>query len=85
MIPKTKEKLKNLEIAANNDQFDKQKIVDFYSNIDFDLNSLIKAEDTYQRFDTIDARALIYQRYLLSDNEESKIRLLFLEGSISKR
>ncbi len=76
--PKDKEKLKNLEIAANNDQFDKQKIFDFYSNIDFDLNSLIKAEDTYQRFDTIDARALIYQRYLLSDNEESKIRLLFL-------
>ena len=75
---KDKEKLKNLEIAANNDQFDKQKIFDFFSNIDFDLNSLIKAEDTYQRFDTIDARALIYQKYLLSDNEESKIRLLFL-------
>ncbi len=73
-----KEKLKNLEIAANKDQFDKQKIFDIYSNIPFDLNSLIKAEDIYQRFDNIDARALIYQRYLLSDNEEIKIRLLLL-------
>ncbi len=73
-----KEKLKNLEIAANKDQFDKQKIFDIYSNITFDLNSLIKAEDIYQRFDNIDARALIYQRYLLSDNEEIKIRLLLL-------
>ena len=73
-----KEKLKSLEIAANKDQFDKQKIFDIYSKISFDLNSLIKAEDIYQTFDNIDARALIYQKYLLSDNEENKIRLLFL-------
>ncbi len=73
-----KEKLKSLEIAANNDQFNKQKIFDIYSNITFDLNSLIKAQDIYQTFDNIDARALIYQKFLLSDNEENKIQLLFL-------
>ena len=73
-----KEKLKSLEIAANQDQFDKQKIFDIYSNISFDLDSLIKAEDIYLTFDNIDARALIYQKYLLSDNEENKIKLLFL-------
>ena len=72
-----KEKLKSLEIAANENQFDKNKIFDIYSNIAFDLNSLIKAEDIYQTFDNIDARALIYQKYLLSDNEENKIKLLF--------
>ncbi len=73
-----KEKLKSLETAANENQFDKNKIFDIYSNIDFDLNSLIKAEDIYQTFDNIDARALIYQKYLLSDNEENKIKLLFI-------
>ena len=73
-----KEKLKSLEIAANQNQFDKQKIFDIYSNISFDLNSLIKAEDIYLTFDNIEARALIYQKYLLSDNDENKIKLLFL-------
>tara|TARA_B100000902_G_scaffold124395_1_gene124290 strand:+ start:216 stop:1952 length:1737 start_codon:yes stop_codon:yes gene_type:complete len=73
-----KEKLRSLEIAANQDQFDKKKIFDIYANIAFDLNNLIKAEDAYQKFDNIDARALIYQKYLLSDNEENKIKLLFL-------
>ena len=73
-----KQKLKSLEIAANQNQFDKQKIFDIYSNISFDLNSLIKAEDIYLTFDNIDARALIYQKYLLSDNDENKIKLLFL-------
>ena len=73
-----KEKLKSLENAANTNQFDKQKIFDIYSKISFDLNSLIKAADTYQTYDNIDARALIYQKFLLSDNEENKIDLLFI-------
>ena len=38
MMIEDKEKLKSLEIAANQDQFDKQKIFDIYSNITFDLN-----------------------------------------------
>jgi hypothetical protein len=80
-----KDKLKSLEIAANQDQFDKQKIFDIYSNISFDLSSLLKAENVYQTFDKIDARALIYQKYLLSDNEENKIKLLFLLKDLFKK
>ena len=73
-----KEKFKNLEVAANNDQLDKEKIFDTYSKIAFNLNSLINAEEIYQTLDNIDSRALIYQKYLLSDNEENKVKLLFL-------
>ena len=73
-----KEKFKNLEVAANNDQLDKEKIFDTYSKIAFDFNSLINAEEIYQTLDNIDSRALIYQKYLLSDNEENKVKLLFL-------
>ena len=75
--------------AANliklDDDRDKENIFNIYSNITFDLNSLIKAEDTYQTFDNIDARALIYQKYLLSDNEENKIKLLFLLKDLFKK
>ena len=81
---KNKEKIKSLEIAANNDQLDK-KIFDIYSSITFDLNSLIKAQDIYQTFDNIDSRALIYQKFLLSDNEENKIQLLFLLKDLFKK
>ena len=82
---KNKEKIKSLEIAANNDQLDKKKIFDIYSSITFDLNSLIKAQDIYQTFDNIDSRALIYQKFLLSDNEENKIQLLFLLKDLFKK
>jgi len=73
-----KKKLKNLEIAANKDQFDKKRIFEIYTKIPFDLNSLMKAEDIYQTLENIDARALIYQKFLLSDNNENKVKLLFL-------
>ena len=80
-----KEKLKNFEIAANNDQLGKEKIFDIYSKIAFDLNTLINAEDTYQTLDSIDSRALIYQKYLLSDNEENKVKFLFLLKDLFKK
>ena len=80
-----KEKIKSLELAANKGQLDREKIFDIYSKIIFDLNFLIKAEDIYQTFDNIDARALIYQKYLLSDSAESKVRLLFVLKDLFKK
>ena len=73
-----KEKIKDLELAANENTLEKLKIFEIYKRVPFELNTLIKAEDLYQTFDEIEARALIYQKYLLSDNIENKVRLLFL-------
>ena len=73
-----KEKLKELEIAANNNKLDKKTIFEFYRQIPFNLNNLINAKNTYQTFDDMDARALIYQKYLLSETNENKIEYLFI-------
>ncbi len=80
-----KNKLKNLEIAANQNQFDKNKIFDIYRKIPFELNSLINANNIYQTLENIESRALIYQKFLLSDNIESKIKLLFLLEELFKK
>ena len=73
-----KEKITRIENAANRNQIDKNQIFKIYKQIPFDLNSLINAENIYQSFDGVEARALIYQKFLLSDNIEKKINLLFL-------
>ena len=73
-----KEKLKNLEAAANSNQLEKKKIFDIYKRIPFPLNTLMNADNVYQTLNTSDARALIYQKFLLSDNDENKVKLLFL-------
>jgi len=73
-----KEKLKELEIAANNNQLDKNKIFEIYKQIPFNLNTLINAKNSYQTLNDSDARSLIYQKYLLSDSNEAKIEYLLL-------
>ncbi len=80
-----KEKLKDLENAANLNQFEKQKIFDIYKKIPFDLNTLINAENIYQTLEDSDSRALIYQKFLLSDNNENKLEFLFLLKDLFKK
>ena len=80
-----KEKLKELEIAANKDQLDKRKIFEIYKQIPFNLNTLINAKNNYQTLNDSDARALMYQKYLLSDSDESKIEYLFILDELFKK
>ena len=78
-------KIKKLEFAANKNTFDKYKIFDIYKKVPFELNSLINAENIYQSLDGIESRSLIYQKFLLSDNEENKIDLLILLKDLFKK
>ena len=80
-----KEKLKELEIAANNDQLDKSKIFEIYQQISFNLNTLVNAKNNYQTLNESDARALIYQKFLLAEANESKIEYLFLLEELFKK
>ena len=80
-----KDKLKELEIAANNGQLDKKKIFEIYKQIPFNLNTLINAKNNYQTLNESDARALIFQKYLLSEANESKIKHLFLLEELFKK
>ena len=76
-----KEKLKELEIAAEQGQIIENIIFDIYKRIPFDLNTLINGKNLYQTYEESDARSLIYQKYLLSENVNSKLEYLFIEGS----
>ena len=73
-----KDKIKELEIAANNGQVDEKIIFDIYKQIPFNLNTLINAKNIYQTLEEIDARSLIYQKYLLAEENETKVEYLFL-------
>ena len=73
-----KQKIKNIEYAANNNKIDKDQVFKIYRQIPFDLNTLINAENVYQSLEKIEGRALIYQKFLLSDNVKNKLDLLFL-------
>ena len=80
-----KNKLKELEQAVNKGQVDEEIIFNIYQNIPFNLNTLINAQNLYQTLDETDARALIYQKYLLSESVESKVNYLFMLEEMFKK
>ena len=80
-----KDKIKELEVAANQKQIDRSIIFDIYKQVTFNLNTLINAKNIYQSLESIDARSLLYQKFLLSENNEAKIEYLFLLEELFKK
>ncbi len=77
--------IEKYEIAANKENFEKEKIFEIYLSIPFNINQLINANKVYQSLSGYEARALIYQKILLSDNLENKLNLLFLLQDLFKK
>ena len=75
---KDPETIKKYEVAANEGTFEKEKIFEIYMSIPFNITQLVNASTTHQSLESYEGRALIYQKILLSDNTENKLKLLFL-------
>tara|TARA_Y100000590_G_scaffold420697_1_gene523682 strand:+ start:646 stop:2406 length:1761 start_codon:yes stop_codon:yes gene_type:complete len=73
-----KDTMGRYENAANLGTFDENKIFEIYKSVPFNINQLINADTVYKSLNGYEARALIYQKILLSDNIENKLNLLFL-------
>ena len=80
-----KKRIVELELAANNGQLDDKIIFNIYKQIPFNLNTLINAKDLYQTLDDTDARSLLYQKFLLSEDNETKVEYLFLLDELFKK
>jgi len=79
------EEIKELEVAADNNNSAKLYLFEVYKNINFSLRDLLNTDDIYLDLDSIKARALIYQKILLSDNIETKLKYLFLLNDLFKK
>ena len=80
-----KERLKELEIAANQGQVDQDTIFKIYQQVPFTLNQLINAKNIYQTLDESEMKPLIYQKYLLSEDNDLKIEYLLLLEELFKK
>ena len=80
-----KEQIKELETAANNDFISKLYIFEIYKNVKFNFNDFLNTDEIYLTLDSMNARALIYQKVLLTDNIEIKLKYLFLLNDLFKK
>ena len=77
--------IEKYEKAANQNNFDKKKIFEIYLSVPFNINQLINAQNIYQSLIGYEARALILQKILLSDDLEKKLDLLFILKDLFKK
>ena len=80
-----KEQIKELEKAANSNSLPKTYIFEIYKNVKFNFNDFLNADEIYMTLDSTNARALIYQKILLSDNIDKKLKYLFLLNDLFKK
>ena len=81
---KNNEQIKELEAEANKNSLARSYILEVYKNIKFSFDDLLNVEEVYLTLDPVNARALVYQKVLLSDNPETKLKYLFLLNNLFK-
>ena len=70
------DQVKFLEKATSEGIFDEKDLLNLYKKFQFEIDDLINYEDAVKNFPDYEGRALMYQRFLLTDNLENKLSLL---------
>ena len=71
------EKISTIEKAVNDKNYSEEELFEFYKKFQFNINQLLNAKEAYKSLSSIEARALLYQRTLLT--VEPKIKLEFIK------
>jgi len=70
------DQVKFLEKATSEGIFDEKDLLNLYKKFQFEIDDLINYEDALKNLPDYEGRALMYQRFLLTDNLENKLSLL---------
>ena len=82
------EKLSLIEQATHEGNYSEKELLDLYKRFQFTINQLLSVKDTYKLLPTVQGRALLYQRLLLTKDPEqildlsSKLKDLFVSENI---
>ena len=84
------EQVKLIERATNEGAYEEKELFNLYKKFQFDINQLINVNDAYKLLPDYQARALIYQRLLLTSDNSLKLNLSLMlnksfdESNLSK-
>ena len=70
------DQVKFLEKATSESIFEEKDLLNLYKKFQFEIDDLINFEKAYKNLPDYEGRALLYQRFLLTDNVEKKLLLL---------
>ncbi len=71
-----REKIKSFEKATNEGSYKETDLLDLYTRFQFNIYQIISVFDAYKLLPNYEARALLYQAFLVSKEPDTQIRLL---------
>ncbi len=72
------EQIKLIERATNDEVYEEEELFNLYMRFQFDITQLLNYKNTYKLLEDYEARALLYQRSLLTTEISEKLNLLSL-------
>ena len=73
-----REKIRSFENATNNGSYKESELLDLYTRFQFNIYQLVSVFDAYKLLPSYEARALLYQAFLVSKEPQNQMLLLEL-------
>ena len=70
------DKISTIEKATHDKNYSEQELFEFYKRFQFSLNQLLNTKELYKSLPSIEGRALVYQRVLLTEDPTLKLELI---------
>jgi hypothetical protein len=70
------EKISTIEKATHDKNYSEEELFEFYKRFQFSINQLLNTNEIYKSLPSIEGKALVYQRLLLTEEPKLKLELI---------
>ena len=78
------EKISTIEKATHDKIYSEEELFEFYKRFQFNINQLLNIKESYKSLSSIEGKALVYQRLLLTEEPKLKLELMKILKDIFK-
>ena len=78
------EKISTIEKATHDKIYSEEELFEFYKRFQFNINQLLNTKESYKSLSSIEGKALVYQRLLLTEEPKLKLELMKILKEIFK-
>ena len=78
------EKISTIEKATHDKIYSEEELFEFYKRFQFNINQLLNTKESYKSLPSIEGKALVYQRLLLTEEPKLKLELMKILKDIFK-
>ena len=70
------DKISTIEKATHDKNYSEEELFEFYKRFQFNINQLLNTKESYKSLSSIESKALVYQRLLLTEEPKLKLELM---------